>query len=76
MQPVRMNTFFFFGGGQASCHPHPLTPKTPSPSADSGPNGFYDNLGVAGQQPNLVPGPGFATDPSFKASALSGFQVG
>ncbi|MBI2300699.1 MAG: hypothetical protein HYU66_17460 [Armatimonadetes bacterium] len=38
-----------------------------------GPGGFYDNLGVAGRQPHLVPGPGFDADPDFRESPLTGF---
>jgi hypothetical protein len=38
-----------------------------------GPGGFYDNLGVPGQQPHLVPGKGAAEDPQFLETPLLGF---
>ncbi len=41
--------------------------------SDPGPGGFYDDLGDPARQPHLVEGPGFATDPSFLQSALTGF---
>jgi hypothetical protein len=40
-----------------------------------GPGGFYDDLGNSAAQPHLVKGPGFAQDPAFLQSALSGFQL-
>ena len=40
-----------------------------------GPGGFYDDLGNSAAQPHLVKGPGFAKDPAFLESALSGFQL-
>ena len=39
-----------------------------------GPGGFYDDLGNVAAQPHLVKGPGFAKDPAFLESALSGFE--
>ncbi|MEP6538776.1 MAG: glycoside hydrolase family 20 zincin-like fold domain-containing protein [Bryobacteraceae bacterium] len=39
-----------------------------------GPGGFYDDLGNSAAQPHLLKGPGFAKDPAFLESALSGFQ--
>jgi hypothetical protein len=41
---------------------------------DPGPDGFYDNLGVFGAQPHLLPGVGPAEDPSFYHSVLSSFM--
>lgn len=38
-----------------------------------GPGGFYDNLGVLGQQPHLMPGKGWAQDPQFLETPLLGF---
>ncbi|MEX2285762.1 MAG: alpha/beta fold hydrolase [Planctomycetaceae bacterium] len=40
-----------------------------------GPGGFYDDLGNPARQPHLVRGPGFATDPAFFQSALTGFGI-
>jgi hypothetical protein len=40
-----------------------------------GPGGFYDDLGNSAAQPHLVKGLGFAKDPAFLESALSGFQL-
>jgi hypothetical protein len=34
-----------------------------------GPGGFYDDLGKLAEQPHLVRGPGFETDPQFLASS-------
>ena len=34
------------------------------------PGDFYDDLGVHGKQPHLMPGPGFDTDPGFLRSAM------
>ena len=42
---------------------------------DPGPGGRYDNLGDAAEQAHLVPGAGFASDPSFLDSALRGFAI-
>ena len=42
--------------------------------ADPGPGGFYDNLGDPERQPRLVRGEGFATDPAFYVSTLTGFS--
>jgi hypothetical protein len=36
------------------------------------PGGFYDDLGDPGQEPHLVRGPGFATDPEMYESAIDG----
>jgi hypothetical protein len=41
--------------------------------SNPGPGGYYDDLGDTANQPHLVEGPGFATDPSFLKSALVGF---
>jgi hypothetical protein len=38
-----------------------------------GPGGFYDDLGNLAQQPHLVKGSGFDSDPDFRESALMGF---
>jgi hypothetical protein len=40
---------------------------------DPGPGGFYDDLGDPARQPHLVRGPGFASDPDYRRSALVGF---
>jgi hypothetical protein len=40
-----------------------------------GPGGFYDDPGNIAAQPHVVKGPGFAKDPAFLESALSGFQL-
>jgi hypothetical protein len=40
---------------------------------DPGPGGFYDELGNPARRPHLVLGPGFAKDPAFLESALTGF---
>lgn len=40
---------------------------------DPGPGGFYDDLGNSSRQPHLLPGAGFAKDPDFLKSALTGF---
>lgn len=42
---------------------------------DPGPGGYYDDLGDPARRPHLVTGPGFPTDPEFKASALTGFAT-
>lgn len=42
---------------------------------DPGPGGFYDDLGDPSRQPHLVRGPGFAHDPAFLRSTLSGFSA-
>ncbi len=39
---------------------------------DPGPGGFYDDLGDSTHSPHLVRGPGFATDPAYAATAVSG----
>jgi hypothetical protein len=41
---------------------------------DSGPGGFYDDLGDPSHQPHLVRGPGFEADPAFLRSSLVGFS--
>jgi hypothetical protein len=38
-----------------------------------GPGGFYDELGNSSRHPHLVQGRGFAEDPDFRDSALTGF---
>ncbi len=38
-----------------------------------GPGGFYDDLGDPRQQPHLVRGDAFESDPEFRHSALVGF---
>ena len=40
---------------------------------DPGPGGFYDDLGVGGDQPHLVAPPDFRTDPGPYHSGLTGF---
>jgi hypothetical protein len=40
---------------------------------DSGPGGFYDDLGNLSAQSHLVRGPGFENDPAFLQSSLVGF---
>jgi hypothetical protein len=40
---------------------------------DPGPGGFYDDLGNTSRQPHLLPGEGFAKDPDFLKSPLTGF---
>ena len=37
--------------------------------------GYYDNLGVSGQQPHLLQGQGVATDPSFYGTSYTQFAV-
>ena len=37
--------------------------------------GYYDNLGVAGEQPHLVQGQGVSTDPSFYNTSYTQFAV-
>jgi hypothetical protein len=39
-----------------------------------GPGGFYDDLGNPSRQPHLVRGPGYARDPQFFRSPLTGFS--
>jgi hypothetical protein len=41
---------------------------------DPGAGGCYDDLGNPTRQPHLVKGPGFADDPDFRRSALTGFS--
>ncbi len=41
--------------------------------SDSGPGGYYDDLGNLTRQPHLVRGPGFDKDPAFYQSSLVGF---
>ena len=43
--------------------------------SDPGPGGFYDDLGVAGSQPHLLPGEGAAADPQFFRTALDAFST-
>jgi hypothetical protein len=38
-----------------------------------GPGGFYDDLGNLRQQPHLIVGPGFESDPAFLRSSHTGF---
>jgi hypothetical protein len=40
---------------------------------DPGPGGFYDDLGNPAQQPHLVRGPGYQSDPAFWESSMVGF---
>lgn len=42
---------------------------------DAGGGGYYDNLGVAGEQPHLLQGQGFAIDPSFYNTSYTQFAV-
>ncbi len=38
-----------------------------------GPGGFYDDLGDPANEPHLVKGPGFAQDPTYASTAVTGF---
>jgi len=40
--------------------------------ADPGPGGFYDDLGEPARSPHLVKGAGFAQDPAYAATSVSG----
>jgi hypothetical protein len=42
---------------------------------DPGPGGFYDNLGDPTQQPHLVRGAGFESDPDFRRSTFLSFDL-
>jgi hypothetical protein len=41
-----------------------------------GPGGFYDDLGNLSQQPHLIRGPGYPTDPAFLESSYMGIGRG
>ena len=43
--------------------------------SNPGPGGFYDDLGNPTQQPHLVKGKGYESDPAFFESSLSGFGI-
>jgi hypothetical protein len=40
---------------------------------DPGPGGFYDDLGDPANEAHLVKGPGFAEDPTYASTAVTGF---
>src|SRR5207249_3845611 len=42
---------------------------------DPGPGGFYDALGDPARRPHLVRGVGWADDPAFRATPLTGFNL-